>query len=100
MLQSGALLTQGLGASFLMRDLESKRLIVVKGVLFLLIAVASAGLVVLDNPSFRTALLLVMLVWSVCRFYYFMFYVLEKYVDPSLRYSGVGQMIYRLLRRK
>jgi hypothetical protein len=27
--------------------------------------------------------------WSASRFYYVLFYVLEKYVDPDLRYAGL-----------
>jgi len=40
-------------------------------------------------------------VWSFCRFYYFGFYVLERYVDPSYKFSGLISMArYVLLRRK
>ena len=43
------------------------------------------------NKSFGTLGLLMLsaLVWSACRFYYFLFYVLEKYVNPELRYAGL-----------
>lgn len=27
-------------------------------------------------------------VWSFCRLYYFGFYVIERYIDPSYRFSG------------
>jgi hypothetical protein len=72
-----------------MADLSSKGMIVAKGVLFLCIAIATMSLLLFENPSVRVALLLTLLVWSSCRFYYFLFYVLERYVDPSLRYAGL-----------
>ena len=82
-----------------MRDLTSKRWIVVKGVLFLAIATATASLLFLEAPFTRTAVLLVILVWSSCRFYYFLFYVLERYVDSNLRYAGVWALVGALRRR-
>ena len=76
-----------------MKDLQAKGWIVAKGVAFLGIAMATAALLLLDSPSLRTAILLGLLVWAACRFYYFIFYVLERYVDPSLRYSGIAALI-------
>ena len=79
-----------------MRDLTSKRWIVAKGVLFLVIAAAAAALLILESPNLTTAVLLALLVWSSCRFYYFLFYVLEKYVDPKLRYAGVFALAWSI----
>ena len=76
-----------------MRDLQSKGWIVAKGIAFLGIAMATAVLLLLDAPSLRTAALLCLLVWAAWRFYYFLFYVLEHYVDPKLRYSGIADLI-------
>ena len=83
-----------------MGDLKSKWLIVTKGLLFLCLAIAATALILLENGSVRVAALLVILVWSCCRFYYFLFYVLEKYVDPSLRYAGILALIGALGRRR
>lgn len=82
-----------------MRDLKSKRLIVTKGMMFLGIAMTVALLLLTERPTIRTAVLLIILVWSACRFYYFLFYALEKYVDPSLRYAGVLGLAAALRRR-
>ena len=60
-----------------------------KGVLFLFIGIAAAILVFLDDPTWKTAVLLVVAIWSWCRFYYFAFYVIEKYVDPGYKFSGL-----------
>lgn len=76
-----------------MADLESKTLIVLKGLLFLAIALTAAALLLLESPTIRTAALASLLVWSSCRFYYFLFYVLEKYVDPTYCYAGIWALL-------
>lgn len=83
-----------------MRDLTSKRWIVAKGVLLLGLAAASGALVLLEAPSARMAAVLAILVWSSCRFYYFLFYVLQHYVDSNLRYAGLTAMLVRIWRRR
>ena len=83
-----------------MGDLRSKRLIVLKGVLFAGIVVASAAAILLAQPTWRVAALLVLLAWASARFYYFLFYVLEKYVDPGLRYAGVWALVKEIVRRR
>jgi hypothetical protein len=72
-----------------MKDLSSSFWIKVKGILFLGIGFAAAILLFLDQPTWRTAVLLVMAIWSFCRFYYFAFYVIEKYVDSIYKFSGL-----------
>jgi hypothetical protein len=82
-----------------MSDLRSSKLIVAKGIMFLAIAVLSACLVLLQLPSLKVALLLALVAWASARFYYFLFYVLERYVDPTMRYSGIANLVLTLLRR-
>lgn len=38
--------------------------------------------------------------WSFCRAYYFAFYVLERYVDPGFKFSGLGAFVAYLVRRR
>ena len=83
-----------------MKDLSSPFWIKLKGILFLVIGLVAALLVFLDNPKWQTALYLALAIWSFCRFYYFAFYVIERYVDPSFRYSGLFSVIRHLLARK
>ncbi len=83
-----------------MRDLQSSKLIWLKGWLFLLLGIASAALVFLEAPSLQVALLLALTVWCFCRAYYFAFYMLERYVDPGFKFSGLGSFVAYLLRRK
>jgi hypothetical protein len=72
-----------------MRDLQSSRWMWVKAGLFVVIGAASCGLILAQLPDWRVLLLLVLAIWAFCRAYYFAFYVIEKYVDPSFRFSGL-----------
>ena len=83
-----------------MKDLSNPFWIKLKGILFLLIGIVAAVLVWLDNPKWQTALLLALAIWSFCRFYYFTFYVIEKYVDSSYKFSGLFSFVQYLLRGK
>ena len=84
-----------------MKDLTSPAWIKLKGLLFLFIGITAAILIFLDSPSWRTAILLALAVWSFCRFYYFAFYVIGKYVDPAYKFSGLISFVkYLLMRRR
>jgi len=83
-----------------MTDLTNPRLIKVKGVLFLLIGIASAVLLVIEQPTIRVAVLLAIAIWCFCRFYYFAFYVIQHYVDPSYRFSGLFAFCRYMMQRK
>ena len=72
-----------------MGDLQSKRLIIVKGFLFLLCGLVAAATLLAENFSARNALLLAIAIWCLCRFYYFAFYVIEKYVDSTYKFSSL-----------
>jgi hypothetical protein len=72
-----------------MKDLTSPFWIKLKGILFLCIGLVAAALIFLDRPALKTAVLLAVVIWSFCRFYYFAFYVIEKYVDPGYKFSGL-----------
>ena len=80
-----------------MKDLTSPRWIKLKGILFLLLGLLAATLVFSERPTFRVAALLIVVIWSFCRFYYFAFYVLERYVDPSFRFSGLLALLRHLI---
>lgn len=82
-----------------MKDLTNPSWIKVKGLLFLLIGIAASVLVFLDDPTWKTVLLLALAIWGFCRFYYFAFYVIEKYVDPGYKFSGLVSFVKYLFRR-
>jgi hypothetical protein len=81
-----------------MKDLTSPAWIKAKGLLFLFLGLLSVTLLFLERPTLQVAVLLIVAVWSFCRFYYFAFYVLERYVDPAYRFSGLFSLARHLLR--
>ena len=83
-----------------MRDLTEPKWIKIKGALFLVLGLAASVLLVLEQPSLKVALLLVLAVWSFCRCYYFAFYVIEHYVDPTYKFSGLGSFLVYLMRKR
>ena len=70
-----------------------------KATLLLLILLCSGGLLLADMPTWRTGALLALVVWSSARLYYFMFYVIERYIDSSYRFSGVVSALSYFLGR-
>ena len=83
-----------------MRNLTNPAWIKVKGTLFLLLGLLAAILILVQRPSLQVGVLLVIAIWAFCRFYYFAFYVLERYVDPGYRFSGLLTMAQYLLARR
>ncbi len=96
----GVPLSLGSAYTSCVADLKNHKLIWLKGWLFLFAGLlASAGLL-LEAFSWRVALLLVIAVWCFCRFYYFAFYVIEHYVDPTYKFAGLYDFFKYALRRK
>ncbi len=83
-----------------MGDLKDSRLMYLKGVLFLVTGVLSVAVLLLQSPTLQTAFLLAIAVWSFCRLYYFMFYVIEKYIDSEYKFAGISSFVVYVLRRK
>lgn len=83
-----------------MKDLTNPNWIKAKGILFLVLGLAAAALLLIDNPSLKTAILLALAIWCFCRFYYFAFYVIEKYVDPGYKFSGLWSFARYWLRNR
>lgn len=81
------------------RDLKSPAWIVAKGAMFAIIVVlAGVALVLHEDPWLEVGLLVVCL-WAACRFYYFWFHVLERWVGIGGRYRGLLDLAGRLRRR-
>jgi len=83
-----------------MKDLTDPRWIKFKGILFLLVGILATTLLIFEAPTLKVAALLLIAIWCFCRAYYFAFYVLEKYVDPSFRFSGLGSAVKFLCARR
>ena len=83
-----------------MKDLTDPWWMKFKAVLFIVTGVFSAVLLLRDVPTWHDALFLGICVWSFCRLYYFAFYVIERYIDPEFRFSGLGSVVRYLLKRE
>lgn len=83
-----------------MKDLQSTSAMWLKGVLFLLIGLMSGGILLIEHGSWRMALLLGLCVWGFCRAYYFAFYVIEHWVDPGYKFSGLGHFLTYVWQRR
>ena len=80
-------------------DLKSARLIHLKGWLFLLLGLLGAAGILLESPHLRTAVLLAIAVWSFCRFYYYLFYVLERYLGKDRPYAGIWDALRFIIKK-
>jgi hypothetical protein len=82
------------------RELKSPAALISKGWLFLLLGLVAGGLLLAEDFSFRRLALLAIAVWAFCRFYYFLFYVLEHYAGRERPYAGVLDALKWALGRK
>ena len=81
------------------RDLQSKSAIYFKAFLFVVILVTAVILNLFDPRFVIRSVTLVLAVWAASRLYYFMFYVIENYVDNEYRFSGIYSFICYLLKK-
>jgi len=72
-----------------MRDLTYPGWIKAKAALFLIAGILASALLLIEQPTLKVAFLLVLAIWCFCRAYYFVFYVVERYIDSSFRFSGL-----------
>lgn len=83
-----------------MSDLKDPRWMWCKAVLLLMIGFMAGGLVWVESPSVRTLALLAVCVWGFSRAYYFVFYVIQHYIDPQYRFAGLLDFVRYLVGRK
>jgi len=81
-------------------DIKSPAILKLKGALFALLGCLSGFVLLFPNFSWTNLLLFVISIWAFCRCYYFCFYVMERYADPSFRYAGIWDLIKHLARGK
>jgi hypothetical protein len=81
-----------------MGDLKNPGVIYFKAFLFLVCGTVAAATLFTQSPTLMTAFLLIVTIWAFCRLYYFMFYVIEHYVDPGYKFSGIIPFILYVLR--
>ena len=83
-----------------MKNLTNPTWIKLKGTLFLLVGLLASILLLIEHWDLKTAFLLVLSIWCFCRFYYFAFYVIQYYVDPTYRFSGLWSFVRYMWNRK
>jgi len=83
-----------------MRDITRPGILYAKAALLLVLGIFSAILLVLQSPTLSTVLLIAVSVWAFARAYYFAFYVIERYIDPGFRFSGLVSCARYLIDRR
>ena len=83
-----------------MGDIKQPWLIYLKGLLFLVLGLFASVVLVMHAPSLTVVALLALAVWAFCRFYYFAFYVIEHYVDPTYKFAGLWSFMRYAMRRR
>jgi hypothetical protein len=82
------------------KDLQSKQLIYLKAILFIVILILAIFLNLTTTESFLRLVSITLIIWSSARLYYFSFYVIEKYVDKDFRFSGLFDFLLYLTNKK
>ncbi|MFZ9793962.1 MAG: hypothetical protein ACO3F3_16650 [Gemmataceae bacterium] len=83
-----------------MADIKDWRLLYLKGALFVGLGLLAAGIILIKYPDWQLALLMTISIWSFCRAYYFAFYVIEKYIDPSFKFASLSSLMAYLWKKR
>ena len=83
-----------------MKDLKNPKLMYLKALLFVIIALVGASILILQHPSLKTGLLIGLIAWASARAYYFLFYVIQTYIDEDYKYSGIFSCLRYLISTK
>jgi uncharacterized RDD family membrane protein YckC len=81
-------------------DLTNPKWMYAKAIMFVLIGGCCFALVWADQPSLKTAAYLILMIWAFSRAYYFAFYVIEKYIEPGYRFSGLISFFKHLIKKQ
>ena len=83
-----------------MTDITNKKLLYLKGILFLLGGIIASIALLIEHPTLKVAVLLGISIWCFARAYYFVFYVIEHYIDDSYKFSGLWSFVLYMCGRK
>jgi hypothetical protein len=70
-------------------DIQNPRWLYFKAFLLLGVGLLASTILILESPHLRTVGLLGLAVWGFARAYYFAFYVVEHYIDPTCKFAGL-----------
>lgn len=79
-----------------MTDLKDPAWMYAKAAMFVLIGVMSFGLLLLPTELWVRCALQMLMIWAFARAYYFVFYVIEHYIDSSYKFSGLVGFLWYL----
>lgn len=82
------------------RDLKNPVALRIKGLSFALIGLMSAAILIWQLADWSLILMLFICIWAWCRFYYFLFYVLEHYAGSKRPYAGLFDALTSIFRKK
>jgi hypothetical protein len=80
-----------------MADITNPKLLYLKAALFLVTGLLSALALLIEVFSLKNLCLLALTIWCFSRAYYFAFYVVQHYIDPSFRFAGLTSVLRHLL---
>lgn len=80
--------------------MTSSRVMLLKAILFLILGAIAAVWLFAAQPHGTTAVLIAILAWASARLYYFAFYVVTAYVDPTYRFSGIVAALLHTARHR
>ena len=83
-----------------MADITNTKILYLKGLLFLLGGIIASIILLIEHPSLKVAVLLVISIWCFARSYYFAFYVIEHYIDKNYKFSGFWSFVMYVFHRK
>lgn len=82
-----------------MADIQNPRLMWLKFAFFLLLGLLAVAVALVLFSDWRLACLMALAIWAFSRAYYFAFYVIEHYIDPTFRFAGLGSFVRYALER-
>jgi len=77
-----------------------KRWIILKAALFVAIAALCVFLLLATEDWRQEAVLAVILMWASARLYYFCFYVITQYLDPTFQFTGIVSALRWLIGKR
>ena len=80
-------------------DIKSPRVLKLKGFLFAVIGLIATGMLIARDLHWQTIVLCLLMIWAWCRFYYFLFYVLENYAGGNRPYAGIVDALRGIFER-
>jgi hypothetical protein len=83
-----------------MGEIQNHRVLWLKFGLFLILGLLACGIALFLFPSWQLAALMAVAIWAFCRAYYFAFYVIERYIDPTYRFAGLSSLVRYALRNR